>query len=219
VKALLLLVSLLLLPFTGSLILNLGLLFSRYRSMSPGMLFCAGGSIFCFLVFALFGPPARSYVFEHEISHVFFAFLTGVKVKRISVRKEGGSVETEKVNILIALAPYAFPLYAIIVFLLFSLLSLFAVSAALEHLFHLAFGFALGFHILATFHYIQVDQPDLKRYGYFSSLILILTLTVVVVVLMLGLVFAGAQIFDYFGSSWSQTFRFYEKVYRLFPKR
>lgn len=214
-KGLLLLLSFLLLPFTGSLVLNFGGIFSRYRSFTREMLLSACGFGFFALLFALFGAPVRGYVLQHELSHVLFAAVSGVRVKRMSVRSEQGAVETERVNILIALAPFAFPLYSVVLILFNALLAPFAGEAARSLVFHPLFGFSLAYHLLATLHYLQIDQPDLKRYGILASLIFIFTLTIVVLAVLLGAVFAKTELLAYFESSAVHAARIYARILRV----
>ncbi|PKN04264.1 MAG: hypothetical protein CVU74_07775, partial [Deltaproteobacteria bacterium HGW-Deltaproteobacteria-9] len=40
--------------------------------------------------------PAKVYIFEHEMTHALFAVLTGSRVKKISVKKDNGSVIVDK---------------------------------------------------------------------------------------------------------------------------
>jgi hypothetical protein len=178
------------------------------------MLLCSFGFGFCALLFALFGPPVRSYVLQHELSHVLFAAVSGVRVRRVSVRADGGSVESERVNILIALAPFAFPLYSILLILLNALLTPFSRGALRTLVFYPLFGFSIAYHLLATLHYLQIEQPDLRRYGVLPSLVFIFTVTVVVVALLLGAVFARTELLNYLKTSAAQTARIYEAILR-----
>jgi hypothetical protein len=214
-KGLLLLFSFLLLPLTGSLVINFGSIFSRYRSFTREMLLSSCGFGFFMLLFALFGPPVRGYVLQHELSHVLFAAVSGVRVKRMSIGTAQGSVATEKVNILIALAPYAFPLYSVLLILFNVLIAPFAGEATRSLVFHPLFGFSLAYHLLATLHYLQMDQPDLKRYGVLASLIIIFTLTIVVLAMLLGAVFARTELLAYLGSSAVQAARIYERLFHI----
>lgn len=193
--------------------INFGSIFSRYHSFTREMLLSSCGFGFCMLLFALFGPPARSYVLQHELSHVLFAALSGVRVKRVSVRAAQGSVETERVNVVIALAPFAFPLYSVTLILVNALLTPLTKGAARSFVFHPLFGFSIAYHLLATLHYLQIDQPDLRRYGVLSSLIFIFTLTVAVLALLLGAVFARTELLAYFEISAAQAARIYGKLF------
>jgi hypothetical protein len=211
----LLLFSFLLLPLTGSLVIKFGSIFSRYRSFTREMILSSCGFGFFVLLFALFGAPVRGYVLEHELSHVLFSAVSGVRVKRMSVRSAQGSVETERVNILIALAPFAFPLYSILLILFNALLAPFTRGATRSLVFHPLFGFSLAYHLLATFHYLQLDQPDLRRYGALASLIFIFTVTIAVLAVLLGAVFARAELLSYFEGSAVQAVRIYARLFRI----
>ncbi len=172
------------------------------------MILAAAGFILFLGVFFLFGPPVKSYVFEHELSHIIFALFSGVRVKSVSFRKNG-YVKTEKVNIFIALAPYAFPLYTLLCIGAFRLVRLRSQNPVLDYLFYFFFGLTLSFHIVATVHYVQIDQPDLSRYGYFSSLVIIFTWSLFVIALMLALMFANVAVMDFFRSTLASTVEIY----------
>src|SRR4029078_1946400 len=76
---------------------------------------------------AFFGlpPPIVLYVFGHELTHALWVWMMGGRVSRFRVGREGGHILTDKNNFLIALAPYFFPLYSILVLALYGGLSLF----------------------------------------------------------------------------------------------
>ena len=61
------------------------------------------------------------YVFGHELTHALWTWLFGGQVKKMKVSSSGGHVIISKTNFLIALAPYFFPLYAVIVVGVFAL--------------------------------------------------------------------------------------------------
>jgi hypothetical protein len=96
-----------------------------------------------------------------------------------------------------------------------ALLAPFARGAARSLVFHPLFGFSLAYHLLATLHYLQMDQPDLKRYGVLASLIIIFTLTVVVLAMLLGAVFARTELLSYLENSAIQAARIYERLFRI----
>ena len=80
--------------------------------------FLAGAA--CWVVIYLLLPkPMRVYVFGHELTHVLWTWLHGGRVKKFKVSAKGGHVVVTKSNFAIALAPYFFPLYAILIMLLF----------------------------------------------------------------------------------------------------
>ena len=200
------------LPFTVSLLMHLPYLFSQYDSITREMWFSLAGFLFFFILFFIFGPPVRSYIVEHELSHILFAFISGVRVKKVVIRKNDGYVKTQKVNLLIALAPYSLPLYTLFTFIVFRVVLLFHQSTFVSSLFYSLMGLTLAFHIVTTIHYLQLDQPDLKRYGYFSSLVFIFTWSLVVLSLILALLYKKVELFAYLRASEVQGVEFYRRV-------
>jgi len=205
------------LPLSASLLMNYPILFSRYNVISMNMILAASGFILFLGAFFLFGPPVKSYVFEHELSHVIFALFSGVRVKSVSLRKNG-CVKTERVNIIIALAPYAFPLYTLLCIGIFRLVSLVSQNLVISSPFFFFFGLTLSFHVTATVHYVQIDQPDLSRYGYFSSLVIIFTWSLFVIAIMLKLMFHHIDLMDFFHDSLMSTVEIYTALYSFFRK-
>jgi hypothetical protein len=190
--------ALLVLPFTVALLLHLPELFGSYERITREMLFCSGGFLFFIILFLLFGPPVKTYIIEHELSHLLFALLSGVGIKKVVIRKNEGYVRTQKVNLIIALAPYSFPLYTLVVFILYRVVALFSRSVVISSIFYI------------------LEQPDLKRYGYFPSLILISTWSLCVISLVLALLFERVQALLYFKDSFMHGIDFYLSIVRYF---
>ena len=208
--------ALLVLPFTVGFILNLPVLFTRYDGISGTMLAGIGGFVFFVVLFLLFGPPVKSYILEHELSHVVFAFLSGVKVKQVVIRKHDGYVKTEKVNLVIALAPYSLPLYTLFTYVVYRAVARLHDGIVLRLFFYFLLGLTLAFHLVATVHYLQLDQPDLKRYGYFPSLVMIFTWSLVILAFISALLFPQVEVFRYLKNSATQGVLFYRTVARHF---
>ncbi len=70
-------------------------------------------------IYLLLPKPMWVYVFGHELTHALWTWLLGGKVKKFKASAAGGHVVVNKSNFAIALAPYFFPLYAILVVLVF----------------------------------------------------------------------------------------------------
>jgi len=76
----------------------------------------------CWLVVFLMLPkPMWLYVLGHELTHALWTWLCWGRVRQLKVSSEGGHVVVTKDNFLIALAPYFFPLYAVLVVLGFGI--------------------------------------------------------------------------------------------------
>jgi hypothetical protein len=78
-----------------------------------------------------------------------------------------------KSNFLIALAPYFFPFYAVLVVILFLGARLVISWAQLEVWFLLLLGAAYAFHITLTGHILKTHQSDLSGHGYLFSAVVI----------------------------------------------
>src|SRR5437868_7595755 len=78
----------------------------------------AGAACWC-VIYLLLPKPMWIYVFGHELTHALWTWLMGGRVKKFKASSTGGHVIVTKNNFLIALAPYFFPLYAVLVVLVF----------------------------------------------------------------------------------------------------
>jgi len=128
----------------------------------------------CWLViYWLLPKPMWIYVFGHELTHAIWTWLMGGKVKRFKATSQGGSVVVTKNNFLIALAPYFFPLYALL------LVGAFALGQWLWHWslhpvwFHLLLGAAYAFHLTLNWHVLKGRQSDITDQGYLFSAVVI----------------------------------------------
>ncbi len=125
------------------------------------------------VVFLLLPKPMWIYVFGHELTHALWTWLFGGQVKKMKVRSSGGHVVISKTNFVIALAPYFFPLYAVIVIGVFALGNLVWNWHDYRVYFHLLVGAAYAFHVSLTFHVLQTRQSDITSQGYLFSAVVI----------------------------------------------
>ena len=129
----------------------------------------------CWLVvFWLLPKPMLAYVLGHELTHVLWVWLFGGEVSRFNVSARGGQVVVSKTNFLIALAPYFFPLYVVLIVLAFWLGSWFLNLRPYLVWFHLLVGAAYAFHLTFTWHILEADQTDISGQGYLFSAVVIL---------------------------------------------
>jgi hypothetical protein len=127
------------------------------------------------VVYCLLPKPMWMYVLGHELTHVVWVWLFGGKVKKFKASANGGHVIVNKSNFAIALAPYFFPLYAVLVMLVF--LAGHWLWNWQHYLvwFHLLLGAAYAFHLTLTWHILKHSQSDISEQGYlFSSVIIFL---------------------------------------------
>jgi hypothetical protein len=143
---------------------------------------------------AFFGlpRPLLLYVFGHELTHALWVYLMGGRVSRFRVARHGGHIITDRNNFWIALAPYFFPLYSLIVIALYGLLSLFFNMQPYGRLLYALIGITWAFHLTFSCWMILKNQSDLSDHGTFFSLVVIYLLNLIVLSLLL--VIASPQI-------------------------
>lgn len=145
----------------------------------------AAGAACWLVIFALLPKPMWIYVVGHELTHVVWSWLFGGKVKKFKATSQGGEVVITKSNFLVALAPYFFPLYAVLVVLIFLAGHLIWGWTRWTPLFHLLLGAAYAFHLTLTWEILKTKQSDITGQGYlFSSAVIFLGN---VLVLLLGI--------------------------------
>lgn len=153
--------------------------------------FLAGAA--CWVVVYLLLPrPMWVYVFGHELTHALWTWLFGGDVKKFKATSEGGHVVVTKTNFLIALAPYFFPLYAVLVVLVFALGNIVWGWRAYLLWFHLLVGAAYAFHVTLTFFVLQTRQTDITGQGYLFSAVVIFLGNVTV--LLVGIPLLAAKV-------------------------
>jgi len=128
----------------------------------------------CWLaIYLLLPKPMWVYVFGHELTHAIWTWLLGGRVKKFKASAKGGQVVVTKSNFAIALAPYFFPLYALLLALIF------LTGDWLWHWeryvvwFHLLLGAAYAFHVTLTWHILKNRQSDITEQGYLFSAVII----------------------------------------------
>jgi hypothetical protein len=147
----------------------------------------------CWLtIYLLLPKPMWVYVVGHELTHALWTWLFGGRVKKFKASGQGGHVVVTKSNFLIALAPYFFPLYALLLAAVFNLGSYFWNLRPYRVWFHLLLGFAYGFHVTLTWHVLKSQQSDIADQGYLFSAVIIFLGNVTV--LLIGISLLAAQV-------------------------
>ncbi len=128
----------------------------------------------CWLaIFLLLPKPMWVYVFGHELTHALWTWVLGGRVKKFKASSEGGHVVVTRNNFIIALAPYFFPLYAVLVVLVFAAGHWAWNWRNYLVWFHLLLGAAYGFHVTLTWHILKSQQSDIADQGYLFSAVVI----------------------------------------------
>ena len=150
------------------------------------------GAILWLIAFFGLPRPMLIYVFGHELTHALWVLLMGGRVSRFRVGRDGGHIVTDRNNFLIALAPYFFPIYSLLVIGVYGLLSLFANLQPYGRLLYGLIGATWAFHFTFTCWMIPKKQTDLTDQGTFFSLVVIYVMNLMLLSVML--VLASPQI-------------------------
>lgn len=146
----------------------------HYWATEEFWFFCLGALLW---TIAFFGLPRRAvvfaYVYGHELTHAVWVWLMGGRVSAFEVRRDGGHILTNKSNVWIALSPYFYPIYSVVVIVLYALGWLFWDMAPYTRWLFLALGITWTFHMSFTLWMIPKGQSDLAQHGTFFSLVVI----------------------------------------------
>jgi hypothetical protein len=169
------------------------------------------------VIYMLMPKPMWVYVFGHELTHAIWAWMMGGKVKKFKATSQGGHVVVTKSNFLIALAPYFFPLYAILVVLLFVAGHWLWNWHNYLVWFHLLLGAAYAFHVTLTWHILKSHQSDISEQGYIFSAVIIFLGNMTV--LLLGIPLLASRVDVPTALSWwaHSTGDALLALWRLFP--
>ena len=136
---------------------------------------------------AFFGLPRPRWlcVFGHELTHALWVKLLGGRIHSFHVGSDGGHVLADRTNTWIALAPYFFPLYSVLVIVLYGLCGLFVDVSPYRTLLYAAIGATWAMHLSFACWLIPKGQPDLHYGGTFFSLMVIYTLNLALLAMLL----------------------------------
>ena len=166
-------VAILLLPVCLGAAWALWLVLRRSETADTIWVATLAGAACWAVIYLLLPKPMWVYVFGHELTHALWVWLWGGKVKKFRASAQGGHVVVTKNNFLIALAPYFFPLYAVLVVLVFALGDWIWHWQSYRVWFHLVLGAAYSFHLTLTGHVLKSSQSDLSEQGYLFSCVII----------------------------------------------
>ena len=180
--------------------------------LAKNLNFFIWGIVFYVILHLLFYKPTYFYVLGHEAVHAGMAWIFGGKIKSFKVSEEGGAVATDKSNVVIELAPYFIPIYAILISVVyFVVASSYAINGAL---FIFLIGFTLAFHLISTIEIMKIKQPDIMKSGYFFSIIIVYIINILVISFIFSLVFPGFSIKKFFLDVWTSSGYIYTAAVR-----
>lgn len=177
------LVGVLLLPLCAAAARTLwdllvGLQVASPRLVSPAVASLAAGFLLWLAVYICLPRPVRSYVWAHELTHALWAWLFGIRVLGIRVRKTSGAVTLSDSHFMVTLAPYFFPFYTVLAIAVYYLLGLFWHVEVLEFYWLGVVGFTWGFHVTFTLTSLAQRQTDIRDCGHLFSYTVIFLLNV-----------------------------------------
>jgi len=148
--------------------------------------------------------PSFLYVFGHELVHAIATFFSGGKVYSFHASRSSGRVKTSKTNAFIELSPYFVPFYTLILHFLVPVVRYKLAEYRLFYPYMFVAGYTLGMHLVMNADCLKMRQPDLKRSGYFFSLVVIYVANLLVVLFLLTFVTRDIS----FGDFWAKGIRF-----------
>jgi hypothetical protein len=173
------------------------------KEIAGSLNYFAWGMVCYTALHLLFYKPTYLYVLGHETVHAGLSWIFGGKIKSFKVSEKGGSVGTDKTNVVVELGPYFVPLYAIIISLVyFVVASSYNVNTSV---FVFLIGFALAFHLISTIEVLKIRQPDIVKSGYFFSIVLIYMLNIAVISVILGMLFESFATKKFFVDTWTAS--------------
>lgn len=171
----------------------------------------------CWLVIYILLPkPMWVYVFGHELTHVIWTWLFGGRVKRFKVTSRGGHVRITKSNFVIALAPYFFPVYTMMVGLIFLLGHMLWDWRRFALYFHFLLGASYAFHLTLTWRALQVEQTDITEHGYWFSGMIIWLGNMLVLIFGIALVTGQAGMLTVISWCWIELGKVFGRLGALF---
>ena len=182
------------------------------KDLSENMRLFLWGIASYVILHIFFYKPNYLYVLGHEAVHATTSWMFGGKIKSFKASKEGGSVKTDRSNVIIELSPYFIPVYSLII-----LCAYFIVSASYKinsATFIFLIGFTLAFHMVSTVEILKVRQPDIMKSGYVFSIVLVYLLNIIVIALVFGAVFAEFDITKYFVDFYAASKNIYQVIIR-----
>lgn len=174
----------------------------------------AAGALCWLAILLLLPKPMWVYVFGHELTHALWTWAFGGRVKRFKASAKGGQVVVTKTNFLIALAPYFFPLYALMVAGVYAIGNGFWGWSAYRVWFHLLLGAAYAFHLTLTAHVLRGEQSDLAGQGYAFSLVIIFLGNVGVLLIAIPLLAASVDVPTAFRWWWMNSVEAFQWIGR-----
>lgn len=136
------------------------------------------GMAICGFAYLLFRRTLSFWiVLSHELIHAIFAALTLSRVSFLAASSDkGGAVVHSQRNFLVTLAPYAFPIFSLVLLPIRIILK----KGFVGYL-HFLIGISLMFYFISLVTTLRFSQPDIRKHGIVFSLSFILLMNLFLV--------------------------------------
>ena len=173
-----------------------------------------GSGAGCWLVVYIFMPRQTwLYVVGHELTHVVWSWAFGGELRQFKIGAKGGHVVVSKSNFLVALAPYFFPLYAMMVGLIFGAVHFFWPKPEAVPVFHLLLGGTYAFHVTWTLEILRTRQSDIEGQGYLFSAVVVALGNLLVLICGIALLSGQPPAMDVLAALLGDSLRAYQSVW------
>jgi len=159
---------------------------------SASQLYFWSGIITFVLIYFFVFEPAIIYSKGHRLLEIVFSFFSP----------------------LVKLAPYVLPIYTIIIFILYSLLSLFFKSRELFYTFIFLFSFSLALHLVFSAKTVRSKKGDFLKANYIFGFSFVYIINILLLSLCLNLIFKEFSFVDFFNSSYLAAKNIFFAVFR-----
>jgi len=166
-------------PFSIALAIGIGKVVYKWNISNKDQFMFLLGFLSYLIIHIMLYRPIILHVMGHELTHAVIGWLFGGTLKSLHVSDKGGSVKVDKSNFIITLAPYFFPIYTLMVLVIY-----FIVDVKFLPYIIFLLGFTFSFHIALTFHSLQQKQSDIKEYGNIFSFSFIIFMNLVIISLL-----------------------------------
>lgn len=181
-----------------------------WRNHILGLALLVGMGLFAVPLFLRRKAPDFGFwaTFEHEMTHILFALMTFHPVRSMQATDgDGGIVSyTGNGNWLITISPYFFPTFPLLV----GVIAL-AFPPSLKLLGVGGVGFALAWHLVATFSETHAKQTDLHKVGFLFTVVFLPGISLFCLVVVMAIAHRGSS-----GPAWFLA-RFSSNVIKAFP--
>ena len=170
----------------------------------------------CWLaIYLLLPKPMLVYVFGHELTHALWTWMMGGKVKKFKASSTGGHVVVTKNNFLITLAPYFFPLYSVLLIIVYAAGQRIWNWQPYLVWFHMLLGVTYSFHLTLTWHILKSRQSDILQEGYLFSAVVIFLGNAAVLLMAVPLLARKVSVIDAFRWCGESTAAVFQKMTNL----